>query len=241
MTNCPGFVTCPTADHFPLPYNGSYPKTYPHESHKFPGDFVWGVGTASYQIEGAYRQGGRGASIWDTFTGANTVGMNGTVCHKAPCPVNSLMSQPGSTGNIANDHYHKWRQDVAMMKDIGLKSYRFSVAWPRIFPTGRFEDGPNQWGVKFYHQLIDALLDAGIEPMVTMYHWDLPQGLLDAAPNGKPPQPICNSSFMQGWFDCTLEQEEATGKWTKIVPSGLESHTAQQFVKCAPPLSSAPL
>merc|ERR1712216_726004 len=118
-----------------------------------------------------------------------------------------------------------------MMKDIGLKSYRFSVAWPRIFPTGRFEDGPNQWGVKFYHQLIDALLDAGIEPMVTMYHWDLPQGLLDAAPNGKPPQPICNSSFMQGWFDCTLEQEEATGKWTKIVPSGLESHTAQQFVK----------
>lgn len=187
----------------------------------FSKDFVWGLGTAAYQIEGAYNEGGRGASIWDTFSGANTVGMPGSVCDKAPCSVSSVMKAPGQTGNVANDHYHRYKDDVAMMKSLGLKVYRFSIAWPRIYPSGRAEDGVNKEGVAFYHNLIKELLDAGIAPVVTMYHWDLPQGLMDAAP-GRKVEP-CDPNTKQGWFECT---KSGLGD---IVPSGMQSETVRQF------------
>ena len=125
----------------------------------FPTDFLWGAATASYQIEGAVDEGGRGPSIWDTFSHTP-----GTVLD-------------GDTGDVAADHYHRMVEDVAIMKELGLEAYRFSVAWSRIQPTGR---GPaNAEGVDFYSRLVDELLAAGIRPVVTLYHWDLPQALED--------------------------------------------------------------
>jgi beta-glucosidase len=125
----------------------------------FPHDFVWGASTASYQIEGAVREDGRGASIWDTFS-------------HTPGKVAS-----GHTGDVACAHYHRYREDVALMAELGLDAYRFSVAWPRLFPEGRGR--PNPRGRDFYDRLIDALLDAGITPWLCLYHWDLPQALQD--------------------------------------------------------------
>jgi beta-glucosidase len=126
---------------------------------RFPGGFVWGAATASYQIEGAAHEDGRGPSIWDTF--ARTPGR----------------VYAGHTGDVACDHYHRYRDDVAMMADLGLASYRFSVAWPRIQPDGT---GPvNLRGLDFYDRLTDELLGRGIDPVVTLYHWDLPQTLED--------------------------------------------------------------
>ena len=124
----------------------------------FPQGFVWGSASASYQVEGAVTEDGRGVSIWDTF--AHTPGK----IHN------------GDTGDIADDFYHRYKQDVALMKD-GLKGFRFSVAWPRIFPggTGR----ANAKGLDFYQHLVDELLGAGIQPYCTLYHWDLPQTLED--------------------------------------------------------------
>lgn len=125
--------------------------------YSFPENFTWGVATASCQIEGAWDEDGKGESIWDRFS--HTPGM----------------VQDGDTGDIACDHYHRWHEDVALMKELGLKAYRFSIAWPRILPTGR--GVVNQAGIDFYSHLVDALLEAGIEPYVTLYHWDLPQAL----------------------------------------------------------------
>ena len=124
----------------------------------FPSDFRWGVATSSYQIEGAAQLDGRGPSVWDTF--ARTPGK----------VVN------GENGDIACDHYHRYLEDIAIMKDMGVDSYRFSIAWPRLFPDGSKRE---QRGFDFYSRLVDGLLDAGIEPMVTLYHWDLPQTLQD--------------------------------------------------------------
>ena len=172
---CLGFDSCPP---FPQPYDdGTYPDTYSYDGH-FPDGFQWGLGTASYQIEGGYREDGRGASIWDTFTGSDTVGMPGSVCSSTPCPIAASMFARGATGNVANDHYHRYEEDVKLMQMMGLKHYRFSIAWPRVVPTGNVSEGVNEKGLEFYDRLIDALLRAGIQPMVTLYHWDLPQGLL---------------------------------------------------------------
>src|SRR6478752_3004518 len=125
-----------------------------------PADFVWGVATAAYQIEGAVDEGGRGPSIWDTFSHTP-----GAVLR-------------GDTGDVACDHYHRWEQDLDLLVDLGVNSYRFSVAWPRVVPTG---SGPvNEEGLDFYERLVDGLLERGIAPMATLYHWDLPQGLQDA-------------------------------------------------------------
>jgi beta-glucosidase len=125
----------------------------------FPQEFIWGAATSSYQIEGAANIDGRGPSIWDTFS-------------KTPGKVAN-----GDTGDVANDHYHRYLEDIALMKELGLKSYRFSFAWPRMFPNG---DGVREErGFAFYDRLINALLDAGIEPLATLYHWDLPQALQD--------------------------------------------------------------
>ncbi len=126
----------------------------------FPADFLFGAATASYQIEGAVHEGGRGPSIWDTFS------------HTEGKVVN------GDTGDVACDHYHRYADDVATMKELGLDAYRFSLAWPRIQPAGTGEF--NEEGFAFYHRLLDELEKAGIEPIVTLYHWDLPQPLEDA-------------------------------------------------------------
>ncbi|MEU5548430.1 MULTISPECIES: GH1 family beta-glucosidase [unclassified Micromonospora] len=125
----------------------------------FPDNFLWGAATAAYQIEGAARDDGRGDSIWDTFS-------------RTPGKVHA-----GHTGDVACDHYHRYADDVAMMAELGLQAYRFSVSWPRIQPDG---SGPvNPRGLDFYDRLTDALLGRGIDPIVTLYHWDLPQTLQD--------------------------------------------------------------
>src|SRR6185312_11149841 len=127
---------------------------------RFPDGFAWGAATASYQIEGAVREGGRGPSIWDTFS-------------HHPGAVAG-----GDTGDVADDHYHRYREDVALLADLGVTHYRFSLAWPRLQPTGR---GPlNRAGLDFYQRLVDELLARDIQPLVTLYHWDLPQALEDA-------------------------------------------------------------
>lgn len=201
-SECIGFDKCPP---FPLPYDGTYPSKYDY-SGTFPKDFVWGVGTASYQVEGAYNEDGRGCSIWDTFSGVNTVGMIGSQCEKAPCPINGGMFDKGATGSVADDQYHKFKSDVAMMKKMGLPYYRFSIAWPRLVPTGQISDGINQAGIDYYNNLIDELIKNGIKPAVTLYHWGLPQSLLD---------PTKNKS---GWYSA-----DATGKPTyEIVPDFLD-------------------
>jgi len=123
----------------------------------FPKGFYWGVGTSSYQIEGAWNKDGKGKSIWDTYT------------HKPGNIKNN------DTGDVANDHYHRYSEDVTLMKDIGANAYRFSIAWPRIFPEGTGK--PNPKGLDFYSRLVDELKAVGIEPFATLYHWDLPETL----------------------------------------------------------------
>jgi len=126
---------------------------------RFPKDFLWGMATASYQVEGAWNEDGKGESIWDRFT-----------------------HQPGhirgaATGDAACDHYHLYPQDFAILRQLHMKSFRFSIAWPRIQPSGR--GAVNQKGLDHYSRYVDALLEAGIRPFCTLYHWDLPQGLED--------------------------------------------------------------
>ncbi len=125
-----------------------------------PRDFTWGAATAAYQIEGAWDEDGRGPSIWDTFS--HTPGA----------------TWAGDTGDVADDHYHRMSADVELMAGLGLQAYRFSIAWPRVQPTGSGQ--VNAKGIDFYDRLVDALLAAGIEPVATLYHWDLPQPLQDA-------------------------------------------------------------
>jgi beta-glucosidase len=125
----------------------------------FPAGFTWGTSTAAYQVEGAVREDGRGPSIWDTFT-----------------------AEPGritdaSSGAVACDHYHRHGEDLDLLTGLGVDAYRFSIAWPRIQPTGT---GPvNPAGLAFYDRLVDTLLERGIDPVATLFHWDLPQALED--------------------------------------------------------------
>ncbi|WP_420999946.1 glycoside hydrolase family 1 protein [Carnobacterium maltaromaticum] len=126
----------------------------------FPKDFLWGSASAAYQVEGAWNLDGKGKSVWDEFV-------------RIP---NKTFK--GSNGDVAVDHYHRFKEDIALMAEQGLKTYRFSIAWTRILPDGRGEI--NQKGVDFYSDLINELLKYGIEPIVTLYHWDLPQALEDA-------------------------------------------------------------
>ncbi len=125
----------------------------------FPEGFLWGAATSAYQVEGAPLADGAGPSIWQRF---------------AHTPGNILN---GDTGDVACDHYHRWREDIALMKELGLQAYRFSVAWARIFPEGK--GSLNEKGLDFYERLVDGLLEAGIEPLLTLYHWDLPAALDD--------------------------------------------------------------
>ena len=124
---------------------------------KFPDKFIWGAATSSYQIEGAWNEDGKGESVWDD------------ICH------NKKIVKNRDTGDIACDHYHRYKEDIQIMKDLGLKAYRFSVSWPRIFPSGKGKI--NVKGVEFYDNLINELLANEIEPVITLYHWDLPVSL----------------------------------------------------------------
>jgi beta-glucosidase len=135
------------------------PSADGHAPAGFPKDFLWGTATSSYQIEGAVNEDGRGRSIWDTFT--HTPGK----------------IEDGSNGDRANEHFHRYKEDVRLIKDLGVKAYRFSIAWPRVFPEGT--GAPNPKGLDFYNRLLDELLENGIEPYATLYHWDLPQALQD--------------------------------------------------------------
>lgn len=126
---------------------------------RFPDGFLWGMATASYQVEGAWNEDGKGESIWDRFS--HTVGK----------------VKGGATGDVACDQYHLYPQDIALLKRLNQKSYRFSISWPRIQPTGA--GAVNQKGLDHYKRLTDSLLEAGIRPFCTLYHWDLPQGLAD--------------------------------------------------------------
>jgi len=125
----------------------------------FPSDFVWGAATAAYQVEGAVTAGGRGPSIWDTFSHTP-----GATWH-------------GDTGDVAIDHFHRYPEDLDLLADLGVRAYRFSVAWPRIQPTGRGRVEPR--GLEHYRRMVGAMRDRGIAPIVTLYHWDLPQALQD--------------------------------------------------------------
>jgi beta-glucosidase len=139
---------------------GGLPRAHAATEQTFPQGFVWGAATSAYQIEGAHDADGRGRSIWDTFS--HTPGR----------------TSGGDTGDVAVDHYRRMPDDVRLMSGLGLTAYRFSVAWPRVQPAGR---GPaNPAGLDFYRRLADELLAKGIEPWVTLYHWDLPQELEDA-------------------------------------------------------------
>lgn len=126
----------------------------------FPKNFFWGTATAAYQIEGAWHEDGKGESIWDHFS--HTAGK----------------IRNGDNGDVACDSYHRWREDIALMRAMNLNSYRFSIAWPRIQPSG--SGAANSKGLDYYSRLVDGLLEAKIRPFVTLYHWDLPQALEDA-------------------------------------------------------------
>jgi beta-glucosidase len=130
-----------------------------HAPGSFPDGFIWGTATSAHQIEGAVNEDGRGRSIWDTF--AHTPGKIGD----------------RSNADRANDHYHRYKEDVGLIRELGAKAYRFSIAWPRVFPAGA--GTPNPKGLDFYDRLVDELLKVGIEPFATLYHWDLPQVLQD--------------------------------------------------------------
>lgn len=126
-----------------------------------PSDFEWGFATAAYQIEGAVNEDGRGKSIWDTF------------CHLEPTRTK------GANGDVACDHYNRFEEDFDSLSKYGAKAYRFSISWSRIIPLGGRNDPINESGIAFYNKLIDSLIARGITPWVTLYHWDLPQGIHD--------------------------------------------------------------
>src|SRR5439155_17707509 len=123
----------------------------------FPAGFTWGAATATYQIEGGAAEDGKGPSIWDMF------------CRKPGAIWND------QTGDVACDHYHRWREDVALIRSLGLNAYRCSISWPRVIPNG--SGAVNERGLDFYERLVDALLERGVRPFVTLYHWDLPEAL----------------------------------------------------------------
>ena len=150
---------------------------------QFPADFVWGAATASFQIEGASHEDGRGESIWDRFCAT-------------PGKVRN-----GDTGEIACDFYHRYPEDVALMRELGIDAFRFSIAWPRILPDGRGR--VNHEGLDFYDRLLDELLENDIRPFVTLYHWDLPQALED----------------LGGWPN--RDTVDAFGEYTEIVAGRL--------------------
>ena len=154
----------------------------------FPGGFLWGVSTSAFQIEGSLEADGRGPSIWDRFAG-----------------------ESGDTGATACDDYRRWREDVDLLASLGVNAYRFSLAWPRLFPRGR--GGVNPAGLEHYDRLIDALLERGIEPLVTLYHWDLPQALQD---RGGWPARETVDAFVEYAVQCFEAYGDRVRRWVTI-------------------------
>jgi beta-glucosidase len=170
---------------------------------RFPSTFLWGSATASYQVEGAVNESGRGATIWDTF--AHTPGK----------------TQNGDTGDVADDFYHRYVEDVKFMRSLGLKTCRFSIAWSRIFPTGT--GAPNQAGIDFYRKLTETLLANGIEPYATLYHWDLPQPLQDRGgwENRDTPKAFADyAGFIAGKLQGTVKHYMTTNEISTFTELG---------------------
>ena len=205
------------------------------ETVSFPESFAFGTATAAYQIEGAWQEGGRGLSIWDAFS--HTPGKIRT----------------GETGDVAADHYHRWRSDVQLMAQMRLRYYRFSISWSRVLPMGY--GAINEEGVRFYSQLIDELIANGIHPVVTLYHWDLPltlqvgvgdgPGLIDFSVGG--PRAIAPSDYARdvgrdGVAPLTADAERAVMSacaWQVEHDGWLSEATASAFVQVHAALASA--
>ena len=177
----------------------------------FPSNFVWGAATASYQIEGAWNEDGKGESIWDRFS-------------HTPGKV-----QDGDTGDVACDHYHRWESDLEIVKDLGLNAYRFSIAWPRILPNGRGQ--VNQPGLDFYNRIVDRLLELKIEPYVTLYHWDLPQKLQDEG--GWPARPVADA-FVEYADIVTRSLGDRVKNWTTFNEPWVSAFVGYQQGRHAP-------
>ncbi|HSV85778.1 MAG TPA: GH1 family beta-glucosidase [Levilinea sp.] len=186
-------------------------------SRKFPDGFLWGAATAAYQIEGAWKEDGKGESIWDRY------------CH-LPYRVDN-----NDTGDIACDHYHRMPDDVALMKSLGLQAYRFSISWPRILPEGRGQ--VNQKGLDFYDRLVDKLLEAGITPNATLYHWDLPQALQGLG--GWPNRDITGwfADYAKIMFDCLGDR---VGMWATHNEPGVIAYNGYALGNMAPGIVSLP-
>ncbi len=177
----------------------------------FPEDFLWGTATSNYQVEGAVSEDGRGRGIWDTFCHTP-----GKVAH-------------GHNADIACDQFHLYKNDVALMRELGVKAYRFSISWPRVFPDGKGRINPK--GFDYYHSLIDALLEAGIEPAVTLYHWDLPQTLQDMG--GWPHRDIAKY-FAEYAAVCFDELGEKVKFWMTLNELTCASYSSYESGKLAP-------
>ncbi|KAK4412685.1 Raucaffricine-O-beta-D-glucosidase [Sesamum alatum] len=185
----------------------------------FPPDFVFGTGTSAYQNEGAAAQGGKGPSIWDTFT------------LKTPGRV-----VDGSNGNVAVDMYTKFKEDIKMMKKMGFDAYRFSISWPRILPGGRCSAGINQEGIDYYNDVIDTLIKHDIAPYVTLFHWDLPQCLQDEY-DGFLSKRIVDD-FREFAELCFWEFGDRVKHWATLnEPS---TYAIQGYASCTFPPSQAP-
>jgi beta-glucosidase len=178
----------------------------------FPPNFYWGSATSSYQIEGAWNEDGKGESIWDRFSHT---------------PGRILNNENGDT---ACDHYHLWNSDVAMLRDLGLKAYRFSISWPRVLPFGT-SSTINEKGLSFYDQLVDALLEANITPFVTLYHWDLPQALQD---KGGWPNRDTAYNFLDYTDVVTRKLGDRVKHWTTHNEPAVSSLTGHQSGRHAP-------
>ncbi len=152
---------------------------------RYPKNFIWGAATSAHQIEGGAREDGKGLSIWDSYAydkRVDAVTKHGNIID-------------GSTADVACDHYHHYKEDVQLMKEMGLKAYRFSICWPRVLPEGRGK--VNQEGIAFYGKLVDELLEAGIEPFVTLFHWDFPQALQDIGGWSNPEMPDIFAEYVE--------------------------------------------
>jgi len=178
---------------------------------QLPKDFLLGAATSSYQIEGGWNESGKGLSIWDTFS------------HTPGKIYNN------ENGDIACDHYNRYKEDVTIMKELNLKGYRFSISWPRIFPKGRGE--VNETGARFYDNLINELVSAGIEPCVTLYHWDLPQALSDEG--GWVNRRIINDFVEYARF-CFKRYGDRVKKWATFNEAYIVAHLGYEIGRFAP-------
>ncbi|KAG8650095.1 hypothetical protein MANES_07G001500v8 [Manihot esculenta] len=181
----------------------------------FPDGFVFGAGSSSYQYEGAAEKGGRKPSIWDTFTAEHPEKI-----------------ADHSNGKVAEDFYHHYEEDISLLKEIGLDSYRFSISWPRIFPEGKIRRGVNWEGVKFYNSLIDKLLLNGIQPLVTLFHWDVPQTLEDEFKGFLSPNIV--NDFSEFVDFCFKEFGDRVKHWATINEPNLMSMYGYAFGFNAP-------